>query len=123
MNMPILTAALPNLKQVQLRGIAVTGTKRAAGASDIPTIAESGLPGYDASQWAGIVAPAGVPAPIVQKLNSALQKTLADPQVTAQLTKMGLQLAPDSSAEFTRYIQTDTAKWVALVDSLHLKLD
>lgn len=103
-------SALNNIKAGKLRGIAVTSPKRSPLAPDLPAMAEA-LPGYDVSTWIGLIAPAGVPDPIVRKLNAALNKALGKPEVAARYASMGMDVAPTSPQEFTRFVEQEIVKW------------
>ncbi len=111
----VMPNALPQVTGGKLRGLAVATARRSPSAPDFPTIAESGLPGFEMSAWDGILAPAGTPQPIVDKLNAAIRATLADPQVAASLIARGARPVPGSPAEFARHIRSETGKWAEVV--------
>jgi tripartite-type tricarboxylate transporter receptor subunit TctC len=87
----------------------------------VPTIAESGFPGYEANSWNGIVAPAGTPAPIVGKLNAAMIKVLQLPDVRAAMIADGAEPAYDTPAQFDEYIRACHAKWAKVIRTAGLK--
>jgi tripartite-type tricarboxylate transporter receptor subunit TctC len=91
--------------------IAVSSTKRYARLPNIPTFVESGVPGFESTGWFGIVAPAGTPAEVIEKLNSAFAKALADPAVVERIRALGSEPMPMSPAEFAAFIGSETAKW------------
>jgi len=118
-----IPAAISNVQAKQLRAIAVTGTARSAALPDVPTAAESGLPGFDVVQYYGLTAPAGVPRPIVERLNKELRTILAADDFKKRLITYGDDPAPSSPEEYAANIKHEEAKWAALVKKLGLKLD
>lgn len=106
-----LTAIQPHVKSGAVRGLAVTTLKRASSMPELPTMAESGLPGYDTSTWGGILAPAGTPKAIVAKLNDEINKALAAEDVRAKLTASGIQIQGGSPQVFADYIAAEVEKW------------
>lgn len=107
----------------RLRALAVTGKSRMPSAPEIPTIAESGLPGFDAVGWYGLLLPAGTPRDVSAKLNDALNKALNDPETKAKLTSMGMEPAAGTSEALANLIRSDTAKWSKVVQQTGIKLD
>ena len=118
-----IPAAISNVQAKQLRAIAVTGTARSAALPDVPTAAESGLPGFDVVQYYGLIAPAGVPRPIVARLNKELRAMLAADDFKKRLIGYGDDPAPSSPEEYAENIRRQEGKWAALVKKLGLKLD
>jgi tripartite-type tricarboxylate transporter receptor subunit TctC len=118
-----IPAAISNVQAKQLRAIAVTGTARSAALPDVPTAAESGLPGFEVVQYYGLTAPAGVPRPIVDRLNKELRTMLAADNFKKRLITYGDDPAPSSPEEYAANIKREEAKWAALVKKLGLKLD
>ena len=119
-NMP---SALPVAKEGKLRALAVTSAKRHPAAPDIPTMAESGLPGFDATSWFAVYAPAGTPPEVVAKLNAEIDRILALPDVKEKLGGIGLDVVggpPDQLAAFTR---AELAKWSKVVKDSGAKAD
>ena len=116
-----MAGALPLVRGGRLRGIAVTGEKRFPPLPDLPTVAESGLPGYDAVLTYGIVAPAGVPRPIVERLNKVLRDALATDEVKRRLAQEGVEPMPTTPAEHAAVIDREETKWSALIKSIGLK--
>ncbi len=110
-----LSAGLPQVRSGALKGIAVTSAQRSQAAPDIPTVAESGLPGFEADAWYGILAPAKTPPAVVDRLNAAIRKAVAMPAVQEKLKAQGYTIMVDSPAEFTAYIKSETAKWGKVV--------
>ena len=112
-NNPIIS--LPYAKSGKLRAIAVTGTERIEAAPDIPTVAESGLPGFEAGTWFGIVAPAGTPAPIIQRLFTEIARTVSTREAKEKLAAQGVVAIGNSPAEFGKLIQADLKKWARVI--------
>jgi tripartite-type tricarboxylate transporter receptor subunit TctC len=98
-----------------LRALAVTSTSRSSLLPDVPTVAESGFPGFDASLYYGLVAPAGTPRPVIDKLNKALQGALASNEVKKQLALDGTEITPGTPEDYAGHIDSDEKKWSALV--------
>jgi len=106
-----LTAIQPHVRSGAVRGLAVTTTKRASSMPELPTMAESGLPGYDTSTWGGILAPAGTPKDVIAKLNAEFNKALAAPDVRKRLMDGGIELGGGTPQQFGEFIRTETVKW------------
>jgi tripartite-type tricarboxylate transporter receptor subunit TctC len=114
---------LPHVRAGKLRAMGVTTARRASGASDIPTIAEGGVPGYEAIQWFGVLAPAGTPRDIVVKLHAALVKTLEDSNVRKLLLSDGAEPSPSKSPEdYAAYLKADLAKWAKVIKESGMQL-
>ena len=118
-----LPSALPQIKGGKLRAIAVTSLKRAPVLPDVPTISESGLPGFEASSWFGVLAPAGTPAPIVARLNSEVNKWLQSPEAREQLLAQGAVAAGGTPEQFAAHIRSETEKWAKVVKASGAKVD
>jgi tripartite-type tricarboxylate transporter receptor subunit TctC len=123
MMIDVMASAYPLARGGKLRGIAVTTAKRFPGAPELPTIAESGLPGFEASAWDGILAPAGTPRAIVDKLNAAIREALEDPAIIEALRGLGAQPVPGTPEEFARHIAASTDKWAAVVRASGARID
>jgi tripartite-type tricarboxylate transporter receptor subunit TctC len=123
MMIDVMASAYPLARGGKLRGIAVTTAKRFPGALEFPTIAESGLPGFEASAWDGILAPAGTPRAIIDKLNAAIREALEDPAVVEALRGLGALPVPGTPEEFARHISASTDKWAAVVRASGAKID
>ena len=117
-----ISSALPFIKEKRIRAIAVTTAKRAAAVPDVPTLAESGVPGFDASTVTGVLAPAATPRDVIAKLNGALQKVLATPAVRDRFTTLGAEVQPGSSEELGKFIRDDLAQWVKVVKQAGIKV-
>ncbi|MCC7082980.1 MAG: tripartite tricarboxylate transporter substrate binding protein [Burkholderiales bacterium] len=107
-----LSSAIVHLKAGRVRGLATTGPARSPILPDLPTIAESGVPGYELTVWSGVIVPAGVPRIVVERLNAAVNKCLEQPAVRARLSgELGLQLVGGSADNFERLIRSELRKW------------
>ena len=118
-----LPSALPLIKAGKLRALAVTSAARSAALPDVPTVAESGLPGFEASSWFGLLAPAGTPAAIVAKINADGNKWLDSPDAREKLAAQGAIAAGGSPADFAKHIGTETAKWAKVVKDSGAKVE
>jgi tripartite-type tricarboxylate transporter receptor subunit TctC len=111
-----LQPALPQIRDGKLRVLGVTTPKRIAAAPDIPALAEAGLPGFELVAWQGVVAPAGVPRPIVEQLAGQIAKLVADPATRDKLTALSLEPLTGSTPDsFSAYIRTEVERWAAVV--------
>jgi tripartite-type tricarboxylate transporter receptor subunit TctC len=118
-----LPSVLAQIKAGKVRALAVTGQARLADLPDVPTLAEAGVEGYESTGWFGVVAPAATPPAVVARLQAELRAVLTDPAVTAQARAIGVELTPMSSAEFGRFIASETAKWADVIRRSGTKLD
>ena len=114
-------AVLPSVKAGKLRAIAVTSAQRSALFPDLPTVAEAGLPGYEATSWNGIVVPAATPAPVVARLNAEINKILQAPDIRAKLADLGYEPVGGTPEEFAAYIAREEAKWGKIVKASNIK--
>jgi tripartite-type tricarboxylate transporter receptor subunit TctC len=110
-----------NVQAGKLKALAVTQTRRAAIAPEVPTMAEQGLPGYSAGIWMGMLAPAGTPGPIVERLSRAAQEALPSAEVAALLKTQGVDALGGSPADFARLIDEELKKWAAVVQAAGIK--
>ena len=120
---PNMLTALPYIRNGRLHAYGVTSARRAAGAADIPTIAESGVPGYEAVQWYGVLAPAGTPRAIIDRLHGATVKALQRTDVREKLSTDGAETIGSSPEEFGAYIKAETVKWAKVVKSAGIAAD
>jgi len=123
MMIDVMPNALPLARDGRARGLAVSTATRYPGAPEFPTIAESGLPGFEASAWDGIFVPAGTPAPIVARLNAAISEALGDPQIAEALRARGAVPNPNTPEAFARFIADSSEKWARAVRSSGAKID
>jgi tripartite-type tricarboxylate transporter receptor subunit TctC len=123
MMIDVMPNAYPLAKDGRARGIAVATAARYPGAPEFPTIAESGLPGFEASAWDGIFVPAGTPAPVVARLNAAIREALEDPQIVEALRARGAQPMPNSPEAFARHIADSAETWARAVRASGAKVD
>ena len=118
-----LPPSLPQIKGGKLRALAVTSTVRAPALPDVPTVAEAGLPGFEASSWFGILAPAGTPPDIIAKLNAEIAKWLASPEAKERMLALGANAAGGSPEDFAKHIAAETVKWQKVVKASGAKVD
>jgi len=124
---PIMCASiaglLPHTKTGKLRGIAVTGAKRSTIAPEFPTVAESGLKGYEVVTWFGILTTAGTPPEIIAKLNAELVQMVGVPVVKEKITGLGLEIVGSSAAEYAAFLKEENVKWGNMVKALGLRAE
>jgi tripartite-type tricarboxylate transporter receptor subunit TctC len=117
-----VTTMAQNVRSGQVRALGTTFSKRSSVLADVPTIAEAGVPGYEAVIWIGLMAPAGTPKPIVEKLNSEIQKILNRSDIKEEWAKQGavpMIMTPD---EFDRYLRADIEKWAKVIKTANIKV-
>ncbi|MGT2455551.1 tripartite tricarboxylate transporter substrate binding protein [Cupriavidus basilensis] len=122
-NLMFDSSVAPYVKSGKLRALAVTSAKRSPVLPDVPTMAEAGLPGYEATAWFGILAPAGTPPSIVDKLNKNLVAILRDAEMRKWMQSQGADAIGDTPSEFAAYIKTETAKWARVVKEAGVSAD
>ena len=110
-----MPTVLPQVKAGRLRALAVAGAQRSAAAPEIPTIAESGLPGFEVTNWIGLFAPAGTPAEIVNRLNAEVMKIMRTPEVQKRLESEGARFTPMTPEQFGQYVRNEVAKWARVI--------
>lgn len=118
-----LSAGLPYVKDGKLKALAVTTPERSPLLPDVPTIAQSGLPGYEITSWPGLLGPAGMAPEVTNFINESVNKVLRDPEFQAQLLTLGTTARPISAAEFQAFLQGQVTKYKQLADQAGLKLD
>ncbi|MBM3358017.1 MAG: tripartite tricarboxylate transporter substrate binding protein [Betaproteobacteria bacterium] len=119
----VISTAVPQVKAGKARALAVTGNKRAEALADVPTVAETGLKGYEATNWYGMVTPANTPQAIIERLNKATVAVLAMPDVRKALLDNGIDAASSSPGEFAAHIRAETAKWTKVVREAGVKAE
>ncbi len=118
-----LPGSIDQIRTGRIRAIAVTSVKRSASAPDIPTVAESGVPGYDAASWFAFLAPAATPKSIVQRLNAEAMKTLQTREVRDALVRLGMDPTGSSPEEADAYLRAEIAKWMWVVKEAAIKAE
>jgi tripartite-type tricarboxylate transporter receptor subunit TctC len=118
-----ITAALPFIKDGRLRGLATTGAKRVAALASVPTMIESGFPGFEVNLWLGTFVPSGTPKSVVAKLNAEIRKALAAPAVAAGFQKVGAEPLGNTPPEAAAYVKREFDKWAKVVKDAKLKAD
>mgnify|MGYP003340257515 CR=1 FL=1 len=117
----VATAIVAHVKSGKLRGLAVSGRARLPVLRDVPTMAEGGLPGVEASAWSGYFAPAGVPRPVVQRLNTELVRIFQSPEVRDLAVSTGTEVVAGSPEDFAVFIRAEIAKWSAIIKDAGIK--
>ena len=124
---PIMFAGLsntpPHIKAGRIRALAIGSARRSSAMPDVPTMQEAGVPGFDYSAWAGVLAPAGTPPAIVQKVNADWARVIAMPEVRDKLVALGFELTPTSPAEFGEMIRREMAKVAKVVKDANIRVD
>jgi tripartite-type tricarboxylate transporter receptor subunit TctC len=118
-----MAVVMPQVKAGKLRAIAVTSASRSTSLPDVPTVAESGVPGYEVSTWFGLLAPAGTPEPIVRRLDEATRKFLALPQTREKLLSMGAEPVDEGPAAFAAVLRRDWDKWGEVVRKANIRAE
>ena len=118
-----LNSIAPHARQGTVRALAVSGARRSPGFPDLPTVEEAGVPGYEAGTWSGVIAPAGVPRPVVDKLNAAINRAIASTVFKERFAMIGDEPAGGSPEEFAALIRKDSAKWADVIARSGAKLD
>ena len=118
-----VVSGLPFVTSNRLRALAVASDKRVSVLPSVPTIAEDGVPGYEASNWAGVLAPAGTPRPLIQTLHAAVVKVVQMPDVKENFAKQGLEVVGSTHENFGNFIRTEIVKWTKVVRHSGAKVD
>jgi tripartite-type tricarboxylate transporter receptor subunit TctC len=118
-----ILSALPPVKAGKLRALGVSSLKRARAAPDIPTISESGLPGFYENSWYGVLAPAGTPAAVVSRLNAAVVQTLKTPAVAERIAQQGAEVTPSTPGEFRDFMRSEIERYGKIVKASGLRVD
>jgi len=114
---------ISHVKAGKLKALAVTGAKRSESLPGLPTVAESGLPGYEAVGWFGVLAPAATPASLVDRLSADLNRVLSDPDTRAKMLAIGAEPGGNTPEQFRRFIRDDQAKWSKLMREAGIKVE
>jgi tripartite-type tricarboxylate transporter receptor subunit TctC len=118
-----IATALPSVRDGRLRALGVSTAKRSPAAPDIPTIAEAGLPGYDVTTWHGLVAPAGTPRPIIDRLHDEVVKALNSPMVKERFASAGIVPVSSTPEQFAAFTQAEVLRWRAVVKASGVKIE
>ncbi|MDF3848316.1 Bug family tripartite tricarboxylate transporter substrate binding protein [Achromobacter denitrificans] len=118
-----LVAGLPQIKAGKARAVALTGSARSALVPEVPTVAESGVPGYDFATWFGVVLPKGTPAPIVNRLSKEIEAVMAEADTRAKLEQLGFDATYSDPAAFRRKVETELERNVAIIKAAGIKPD
>ena len=116
-------SVMPHIKSQRVKALAVTTAKRSRILPELPTVAEAGVPGFEASTWHGVLVPAGTPAPVVERLNSEINKMLQTADVRDKLGALGAEIVGGSSKDFADHIRREIPKWAKVVKSINVQLD
>ncbi|MEQ1776725.1 MAG: tripartite tricarboxylate transporter substrate binding protein [Burkholderiales bacterium] len=121
--MESLNSITPHAKAGRVRALGVTALKRSPAVPDVPTIAESGVPGYEATTWNGLIAPAGTPRDIIQRLNAEINKILVSPSLKEKFALIGAEPTPASPEAFAKLIKSENVKWADVIKRSGAKID
>jgi len=120
---PDIATGLPQIRAGKIKALAVASEKRVAALPGLPTLGESGYPGFEAWAWQGFVAPAGTPHDIVMKLNGAFAKVMADPAIKQRLSESGFEPQTSTPDEFAAYLKSEIAKWAKVIRDSNISVD
>ncbi|MBV9191129.1 MAG: tripartite tricarboxylate transporter substrate binding protein [Betaproteobacteria bacterium] len=113
----------PHVQNARIRALAVTGAQRAHALPQVPTMIEAGVPGYEVTAWSGIIAPAGLPRPMLDKLNAVVNRVIVEPQTKERLEQMGSEGGGGTPEAFGALIRQDSAKWADVIKRSGAKID
>ncbi len=114
---------IQQIRAGKLKAIGVSGSSRSALLPDVPTVAESGVPGFEVNVWFGLQAPAGTPQPIIQKLNAEIAKMLREPETVKLFREQGVEVVASTPARFAELLDTEIPKWSAVVKDANVKIE
>jgi len=117
------TSSLPHIQSGSLRALAIAGAERFSKLPDVPTTPEAGYPQLKAPFWLGVVAPAGTPSAIIDKLNAAFRDSLAQPETRARLANLGAEIKIGTPAEFGKLLANELAQWTAVAKAANIKVE
>ena len=118
-----LPTVAPQIKAGKVRALAVSTAQRVPSYPDLPTVAESGVPGFDAAAWQGFSVPAGTPPAVIARLNAAYLKVASDPALIQKMLDLGTQLVPGTPETMAAYIRSETDKWSKTIREAGISLD
>lgn len=117
------TASGPFVKSGKLRALAITSAQRTPGWEQVPTMAESGLKGFQVNEWNGLFAPAGTPQPVLQLLEAQTRAIVASPAMQQRFAELGVQGVGSSAQEFKAFVQSETVKWASVIRTSGIRID
>ena len=123
LSIPTIAAGLPLTRSGKLRALAVTGANRSPAEPALPTVAEAGVPGYQATNWYGFAAPEKTPPAIIGKLNQEFARILAAPDVRERLLNVGMEPTTSTPAQFTEFVRSEISKWARVVKTAGIRVD
>jgi tripartite-type tricarboxylate transporter receptor subunit TctC len=123
LSMDSLVQSLPHLKAGRLKALAVLGPRRAALLPEVPTIAESGLPGYALTNWFGLLAPAATAKETVLKIHADVSRVLRDPEVKTRITSLGADVVGNSPEEFGAAMRAESAQWAEIIKAANIRAE
>jgi tripartite-type tricarboxylate transporter receptor subunit TctC len=123
LSFPTIPSALPHVRSGKLQALAVTSAQRTNAMPDVPTIAESGLPGYEASSWYAVLAPAGTPAPLVARMQQAIAQALEAPDMKQRFAAEGLEPVANEPQAFGTMLEREVVKWSKVVKASGAKVE
>jgi len=118
-----LPASMPHIRSGRVRGLGVTGLRRSPALPDMPTVSESGVAGFDSTQWYGFLAPAKTPTPVLDRLHRDLTATLAHPVIKERMLPLGFEIVASSREEFGKYLRDDIAKWAKVIAEAKIRAE
>ena len=113
----------PHVRAGRVRALAVTGARRAHSLPEVPTMIEAGVPGYEVTAWSGVIAPAGLPRPVLERLNAAVNAAISEPATRERLAEMGSESGGGSPEDYAALIRRDSAKWVEVIRRSGARID
>ncbi len=117
------SASGPHVKSGKLRALATTGSERSGSFPDLPTVAESGVPGFSVYEWNGLFARSGTPLPVLQKLEAEVRQIMAQPDVRQRFADLGAEVVNSSSPELGEFVRTETEKWAKVIREAKIQVD